>query len=502
MEKELLIKCFEDTGLRKLFTESLGQEKGLSTCERIADDFIENAQSASMDLDYFAAILEERRSLFSFAAFSNNSFCVKCMDAVTAVSDSLRVFNEAKVSPATEISCIKLGMAIENLCILFRDKDLDRNSIPEGIMKDYLDFEDNNADILPGMFRRLASLKRILASLPLLKFHITRDGDELTQCSLELTGRMPSEKVQRFETAITLPDSVLKELASLKPEIFNEMTMFYSSYSTALPSLAKTLIDGESTLEYALNIAKILVMLKKNNLPMCNCKISSRTTDLVGACDLSVLLLRKSNLGRPIVPNNVLIRKKSPVILLCGANGSGKTSYLRSIAICYIFFMAGLPVPASMGSMMPISGIYAYFDGMPDAKSFRHMKLEKDALILGLWPDTDDVPGVSADKRWNESKEVIQKLQSAGLHGVIAMRIEKSLTSIPPERIEAEPEDIPLMEALCDHEGKRSFRMKFIHRATDSRATDIISRYGLDKGNLMIRFRGETEYRFNGGTNK
>ncbi len=47
--------------------------------------------------------------------------------------------------------------------------------------------------------------------------------------------------------------------------------------------------------------------------------------------------------------------------LVYGANNTGKTCYVRGIALAYIFAQAGLPIPATGGALCPVSDILSHF---------------------------------------------------------------------------------------------------------------------------------------------
>lgn len=59
-----------------------------------------------------------------------------------------------------------------------------------------------------------------------------------------------------------------------------------------------------------------------------------------------------------VVPNDFILEKGSKGVIVEGDNSSGKTVYLRSIAMAYIFTQAGLPLPAQSAQIAIQNGLY------------------------------------------------------------------------------------------------------------------------------------------------
>jgi len=59
------------------------------------------------------------------------------------------------------------------------------------------------------------------------------------------------------------------------------------------------------------------------------------------------------------IPFNLKMDKSKHLLLLTGANMSGKSTLLRSIGLFYILAQMGSPVPAKNASFTPVSGIYS-----------------------------------------------------------------------------------------------------------------------------------------------
>ena len=191
---------------------------------------------------------------------------------------------------------------------------------------------------------------------------------------------------------------------------------------------------------------------------------------------------------RTMVMNNLTLHRKDYMSLMAGQIGTGKTSFLRAIAIAHVFFMLGMPVPAAMGSMMPVSGIYLCSHGY-DPELLPPDNELRDSLLLVLWPDSEE----SSMKELNDCVDKLVEFSARGAHGICAVRTF-STRGVAGTVSEIVPENVPLLDAVTGRDGKRTFRFKTVHRGDDSRATDIITRYGLDKSDLLLRFRTNRKF--------
>ncbi|MBP5631831.1 MAG: hypothetical protein J6Y21_03615, partial [Clostridia bacterium] len=113
-----------------------------------------------------------------------------------------------------------------------------------------------------------------------------------------------------------------------------------------------------------------------------------------------------------------------------------------------------------------------------------------DSLLLVLWPDSEE----SSIKELNDCVAKLQEFSAKGANGICAVRTFNNNRGNAGTISNIIPENVPLLDAIAGRDGKRTFRFKTVHRGDDSRATDIISRYGLDKSDLLLRFRTNRKF--------
>ena len=65
--------------------------------------------------------------------------------------------------------------------------------------------------------------------------------------------------------------------------------------------------------------------------------------------------------GENVVPCDLEFGSGTAGLLIGGENGAGKTTFLRSVGLAYLFCQAGLPVPAETAAMSVRSGLFVHF---------------------------------------------------------------------------------------------------------------------------------------------
>lgn len=143
-----------------------------------------------------------------------------------------------------------------------------------------------------------------------------------------------------------------------------------------------------------------------------------------------------TNIGHPLIKsgdrvcNDFIILKKGSVGIITGANMAGKSTFLRTIAVNYIFAMIGAPVCASEMKFRPVmlftsmrttdslSDHESYF--YAELKRLKHLKLLVDKGEPVMFILDEILKGTNSADKSTGSKLFIKRLIVSGGTGIIA----------------------------------------------------------------------------------
>lgn len=223
--------------------------------------------------------------------------------------------------------------------------------------------------------------------------------------------------------------------------------------------------------------------IKEHNVSVCIPKVSSKKRYMCR--DLyDISLIKKECLN--IIPNDTWFDTDNLFFFLTGANGGGKTTYLRSVAINLILFLGGMPIFAKDAEIYPFSSIYTHFPkderfaqtGRLHEEMIRTREIldecDDDAFILfnETFSGTDDKKGFEL---LLDTANEIHKRNIGGLY--VTHFHEISDTSFPILGVIIDKDD----------ENKRTFKISRKNDEKCSYAHDILVKYGLDKASLERR---------------
>ncbi|MBQ2737017.1 MAG: hypothetical protein IJF26_06270 [Clostridia bacterium] len=198
--------------------------------------------------------------------------------------------------------------------------------------------------------------------------------------------------------------------------------------------------------------------------------------------DISLMVKECDN----IVPNDTWFDKDSIFFFLTGANGGGKTTYLRSVGINLILFLGGMPIFARDASIYPFSSVYTHFpkDERFGSTGRLHEELTRTKEILAECDNdafilfNETFSGTDDKKGYELLTETAEEIKSRGIGGLYVTHFhEIADTSFPILGVEVNKED----------ENKRTFKITRKNDERSSYAHDILVKYGLDIESLMER---------------
>jgi hypothetical protein len=301
--------------------------------------------------------------------------------------------------------------------------------------------------------------------------------ERLQRCARDLG--LPPTRMQR-DTMIRLDARMVNALARLHPEAFLAFEAFYGEYGQ---------VFDESTLSYRyelnfyLEAVRLLDRIRSAGLPLCWPHISREKQILIrGLRDVS--LLHKET---DIIPNDAEFTQAEPFFFLTGANGGGKTTFLRSLGISALLFLSGCPICADDADFWPPENVFTHFpqderfeaDGRFADEQRRVgeilAKHNGSSLILlnETYSTTNEELAVSC------TLELAEKLKNSGSF-VLYITHQHGL----------EAAEVPFLSVIVDEgdDNRRTYRIARRKEAAGSYAADILRRYSLDREGLRRRF--------------
>ncbi len=270
-----------------------------------------------------------------------------------------------------------------------------------------------------------------------------------------------------------------------------------SEVITLLASFGKlTDTDFSSDISAAcfyLQIKEFTGKVKVAGLPVCFPSFSAdKTIHFESLYDITMF----NRIGKDIVPSDAHFDASAPFYFIIGANGGGKTTFLRAVGVNILLTMTGCPVFADSASVFPLSKIYLHFpkderfenSGRYDEEVRRANEMLENAddrtllLFNETFSGTDEKKG-SEMTVW-AAKETVKK----GAFGLFVTHF-----------LSVETSGFPLMQCEVintqNEKNKRTFRIVRTENKAHSFALDILRKYRLDRTSLIERRKkGNDQY--------
>ena len=199
--------------------------------------------------------------------------------------------------------------------------------------------------------------------------------------------------------------------------------------------------------------------------------------------DVSLLAKNCEN----IVPNDADFTQSEPFCFLLGANGGGKTTYLRALGVNLVLFLAGCPIFAKEAEIYPFDIVLSHF---PMDERFDHIgRLDEERKR------TEEMLNLAENKSaflfFNETFSGTDDKRGFDLLTDTAAKIEgsKHFGLYVTHFYEVMSLDYPVLSAEVDlsDANKRTFRIVRSKGSASSYAADILKKYRLDKDSLESR---------------
>ena len=386
-----------------------------------------------------------------------------------------RYYRQAEMLEAYIASCEALA-SMSNLGVLFVE------------VADYFSSADK-ISILSGMKESEQKIKKLLheMSVGLLSFadknwltpdyNAVSEIDNISMSAEKLGFAIPKKKKQNAKINLSFSDAMCRLYADKIAQIEAEIAK-YADVDFYEPT------THTSEIKFFLEIHGLIQRVTKLGVPHCIAKIS-QTPQYIAKELYDVSLLAKN--CETIIPNDADFTENEPFCFLLGANGGGKTTYLRALGINLIFFLAGCPVFAKEAEIYPFDIVLSHFPrderfdntGRLDEERRRTeemLKAAQDKVAFLLFNET--FSGTDDKRGFDLLIDTVAKIAESKYFGLYVTHFHEVMSL-----------DYPVLSAEVDlsDANKRTFRIVRSKGSASSYAADILKKYRLDKDSLTAR---------------
>lgn len=413
-------------------------------------------------------------------------------DALVHLSKQLELLGNARVE--FEQICLRLAglkaylafakalQALDGAAELFcRSNAALREDFPTSVQSSLRDDLSRSCDLLGKMHTSLFLLTESAEIAD--RGWLLNDRDEpslatqLTALAEQMGIVLPISDCRPMKTDETLGAALL-QLYATEAELLRQIMGRYDRLDLQAPS------ELLNELRFFFEIQALQKQAAEQGIPTCLPRISAdkcyRATKVY---DITLTLQSCPS----IVPNPVDFSSDTPVQFLIGANGGGKTTYLRAVGVNLLLFLAGCPIFAESATIYPFSAVYTHF---PVDESFTGLgRLDSEKLRIDRILEIADADSFfllnETFSATDEEKGFRMALQTAE-----HLRARETFGLYVTHFLEIKNQDFPVLSAVVEGEGnRRTFQIRRQDGAASSYAVDILRKYGLDADSLAQRRR-------------
>lgn len=344
----------------------------------------------------------------------------------------------------------------------------------------FVKLRDEAGELRPGSEKiRVNSFRMLGEQLYIRPEESNTIVSRLQKCASDLG--LKNRSAEARDVSIRLNPRLINALAGLYPEDFKAFREFYSRYETFF---SYEILKYLPELNFYIEMTSTFAKAKKAGIPVSwPREAKEKLISVKELRDLSLLAKNETN----IVPNDILFNREEPFFFLTGANGGGKTTYLRSVGIAVVLFLSGCPIPCESAKIYPLDNVYTHFP--------RDERFEGEGRFADEENRVNEIlaaHGGNSLVLLNETYSTTSEDLAVELTGKLARTIfsSGSLGIYITHQHGIGNTDIPFLSVIIDEsrENLRTYKIARMRGASGSYAMDILKKYSLTKEALSERF--------------
>lgn len=422
-----------------------------------------------------------------FRAMEQEDFCEKLL----AFSAGLHSLNQAcQQYKDADSECERLlafSALATRFCTAVSDagaldrKPLERSGFP-ALLSELIPIREA---LLPRLEELHAALQDIYTSRLLfnpvgvfLQQDIQQTGllEDLAACARDLEIcdiNLPSQRT------LAMPPELSAALLELYPQEFTRVRALEMEFS---PLPTDALLSFRDEITFYTSVTELVKRASQARLPHCYPKLSE-TPKFCANSAYDIALLEKE--GVQIIPNDIKFEQGNAFCFLTGANGGGKTTYIRCVAANLILAAAGCPVFATDATVFPFPFIGGHFpidetakDGRLAEEQIRVDDLLRECANGGFLFFNETFSGANDKKGLVLTLDCAENCTKRGIFALFVTHFH-----------EVVGHGFPLLWTLIDteNENRRTYKIVQHEGLKSSYAEDILKKYHLSADTLHLR---------------
>lgn len=333
-----------------------------------------------------------------------------------------------------------------------------------------------------------------------------------TEVTASEGGEMTRAKLEQYFDEMGVPEAIPNRKASLRVNESAALAYagvyfgFHAASERFYSKFSDVFLSGEDDIHltftymeeigFLLDAADYFLRLSEFGYPLTYPAISEkREVVLTGVVDAS--LAKRELRGADVVPNDLLMAEDSygerlSFYIVTGANGGGKTTFLRSCGLAVLFFLTGCPVTAESARICPFEAVYTHFpanESFENSGRFVNEANRAEEIIEKAGENTfvlfnETYSGTDEKKSEDYSRRLADTMYERGTFGMFVTHIHALTGS-----------RIPTLAAMIDEsdDNRRTYKIRRVGATESSFAADILEKYRLDRKSLKRRLEEEGE---------
>lgn len=358
--------------------------------------------------------------------------------------------------------------------------------------------ETAEGELIKNLSARLASIGELKKQVSRLTLEINGDnikasaaeGATMLSNALECARNYGIDFDARLHTRQISQPALIDSAAKLFPHEFADIVGFYREFRDAFPAELSELIPQ---LRLARGIVELTQRAQRAGLPYCFPEFTDKKElCLFEVYDPALLL----NNTPHIVPNDVHFDQDDPFFYLTGANGGGKTTYLRAVGSAAVLFMFGAPVFCRSGHGCLLEGVQTHFprdERFEGSGRFVEEKSRVDAILercrrgnsprITLVLLNETYSTTSEDKAKIYTSELARTLHESGSFGLYITHQHSH-----------DEQSVPFLGVTVDETdaNRRTYRIERRRLSSRSFAADVLLKYGITREALERKLSGRS----------